>query len=104
MLKLICTSAALSLALAGASAAQEAETTAASAETSSSSGFNLRMPGEATTTSSSGFNLAMPTEAEDSVRLPDNAVSNNAFESLPAFETDETAEAAEQQDDIIRLD
>ena len=103
------TAVAACLAFAGAACAQEpaeeAAATPASVEEDAGSGFNLRMPGEAASaTNSGGFNLRLPGEEETGFRLPDDAVSANAFSDLPALDAPADEAPPAEEDDIIRLE
>ncbi|MEO1100369.1 MAG: hypothetical protein AAFW65_00835 [Pseudomonadota bacterium] len=103
---------ALALGFTGTACAQEAAEPALQAtpvsEESAPSGFNLRIPGEEPAETYSGFNLSIPGETSaPGVRLPDNAVSSNAFEDLPdvGAATPEASEPGPSGDDeIIRLE
>ncbi|MEO1474046.1 MAG: hypothetical protein AAFS03_08935 [Pseudomonadota bacterium] len=95
---------AAALAFAGPAVSQTADETPPTTQASSdSSGFNLKMPGEADENDGyGGFNLALPGDDTSGVMLPTDARSTNAFEDLPSFESE--APAAPPEDDIIRLE
>ena len=111
MMKYSAAALAFALGLSSAACAQETsdpeiEATPVSAE-KSSSGFNLRRPDEAPPERTSGFNLAIPGEAAaPGFRMPDNAVSENAFEDLPEVSAEpvDSSEASPDEDEIIRLE
>ncbi len=99
---------ALALGFTGTACAQDAAEPTTVSEDAAPSGFNLRIPGEEAAETYSGFNLAIPGETEaPAFRLPDNAVSSNAFEDLPDVGT-VTPEQGEPDtagsDEIIRLE
>lgn len=83
--------------------APPAETQPASAsETGTSSGFNLKIPGEEPAESYGGFNLSIPSEESTSgFNLPNTPIRENAFGGLPDADT---APAPADEDEIIRLD
>lgn len=103
---------ALALGFTGTACAQEAAEPAIAAtsvsEESAPSGFNLRVPGEEQAETYSGFNLSIPGETSaPGVRLPDNAVSSNAFADLPdvgATAPETSAPSPSNDDEIIRLE